>query len=80
MKEIKLSKQTEIDIVIKESIKVITDTIQIKQLIDDGNSVKAVITANDKTTMITLWEDQSYTNIGQWTDNDVENRIIVLFS
>jgi len=80
MKEIKLPKQTEVEIIIRESLKVTTDTIQIKQLIDDGKSVKAVISADNKNTIITLWEDQSYTNIGQWTDSDVENKIIELFS
>ena len=80
MKEIKLPKQTEVEIIIRESLKVTTDIIQIKQLIDDGKSVKAVISADNKNTIITLWEDQSYTNIGQWTDSDVENKIIELFS
>lgn len=80
MKEIILPKTTEIEIITRESVKVITDKISIQQLIDDGKSVKAFIMANNRNTFLTLWEGQSYIDIDQWTDQDVKDKIIELLS
>ena len=80
MKTIQLPKSTEIEIIIKESVKITTDKIQLQQTIDNNESVKAVIIADNKVTVLTLWEGQSYKDIGQWTDSDVEKKVIELLS
>lgn len=66
---------------------VVTDTTVVKTLeyifTDYGDSVVANITLNNnKNNVITkvLWENQDYINIGQYTDEDIENKIFELLN
>lgn len=71
------------EITIREAEKVTTDSIFINQITDNGTQVEALITIggntiNGKVKTIILWDEQStptYTEIGQWTDTDVQERI-----
>jgi hypothetical protein len=81
--EIKLDQPKEINMV--PPVTITTNTIGIRYTKDDGASVIAeIIFITDNPQMdsysrvITLWDEQStpsYTEIGQWTDTDVANRI-----
>lgn len=77
-KEILLQNPNTIVVVTREEISLITDKISIDALIDDGISVKVRVSFFSETgltKLLTLWSGDDYINIGQWTDNDVTNRI-----
>jgi hypothetical protein len=52
--------------------------IKIKQILDDSAN-KKVIAFTDKLGKVVLWEGAAYDAIGQWTDTDVEARILELY-
>jgi hypothetical protein len=52
--------------------------IKIKQILDDSAN-KKVIAFTDKLGKVVLWEGAAYDAIGQWTDTDVETRILELY-
>ena len=54
--------------------------IEIRYIQDDPANKRVTVVTKGFTGNIVLWEGQSYDAIGQWTDQDVENRIIELFS
>lgn len=81
--EIKLEQPK--NILIVPAVTITTDTIVVRYAKDDGVSViTEIIFITDNSQMdsysriITLWDGESkptYTEIGQWTDNDVQERI-----
>lgn len=78
---IELQKQKEIVIIEKQSIT--CDKISIDSVTDNGISVTCIIsffseTGNTKS--LILWDGQDYIDIGQWTDEDVNNRIIEILN
>lgn len=48
--------------------------------ITDNPVKKSVVAKTNEMGHIMLWKDADYDNIGQWTDTDVQNRIIEIFS
>ena len=48
--------------------------------ITDNPVKKSVVAKTNEMGLIMLWKDADYDNIGQWTDTDVQNRIIEIFS
>jgi hypothetical protein len=75
----KVTLNTKKDIAIKEAVTINSDDIKVNQVTDNYTSVIALISfpsaSLDFTRELILWEGEDYTNIGQWTDNDVQNRI-----
>lgn len=67
-------------IIVKEEETITSDTITINEVTDNGTSVIALIIFKGKdpilkTKSIILWDGDDYDAIGQWTDDDVQNRI-----
>lgn len=69
------------EVVLKEipATQIKATQIKIKQIVDESEN-KKVIAFTDKAGKIVLWEGAAYDAIGQWTDSDVQARIIELFS
>lgn len=68
------------EVVVREipSVQIKTSTINVLTVEDISNQRKIV--ANTKELgPITLWENQMYDRIGQWTDVDIETRLIEIF-
>lgn len=57
-----------------------SDSIQIRNIDDNYNSVRANITFGKRIMSLILWDGQDYINIGQYTDTDIKNRIIELLN
>lgn len=82
--DLKLNNAT--NILTKEAEHVTTDTIKKIKVIDDSKSVSAVVSIGEgfgpiKT--LILWDDKTsvtYTAIGNWTDSDVDARIIEILT
>ncbi len=79
MKEIKFDSAKEV-VVIEAETKTVSavNAIEIK---DNFKSVIAVISFDAigaRTKEIILWEGEDYTKIGNWTDEDVQKRILEL--
>jgi hypothetical protein len=53
--------------------------ITIDRMVDLPKQKKVIIFSKELG-MVTLWEGESYDLIGQWTDLDVENKLIELYS
>lgn len=75
MKNIKLNNEKTIVFIEQKEVSITTDEITLVSLTDNGSSVEALISINNETKFITLWQDKDYINIGQWTDIDVSERI-----
>lgn len=88
---IELKKETKVVVTPKEEVALRTDKISVDLVTDDGARVIAHISffhSSGTTKVLTLWEDvrdedgklinDSYTKIGQWTDSDVNKRILEL--
>ena len=69
------------EVVLKEipAIQIKASQIKVKQIVDESEN-KKVIAFTDKAGKIILWEGAAYDAIGQWTDSDVQARIIEIFS
>lgn len=68
------------EVVVREvpSVSIRTSTIEVTYVEDNPNQKKIV--ANTKQLgKVVLWESETYDNIGQWTDSDIETRLIELF-
>lgn len=77
-REIILNQEEEIVIITREETIINTDKISVDLVSDDGSTVTARISffnTNGYTKTLTLWGGESYAQIGQWTDQDVDNRI-----
>ncbi len=89
-KTVNLGKETKIVISPAETktittpeVSVNTSEIIIEEIRDDGTSVYADIlySPDDKELKhVKLWSGQDYVNIGQWTDTDVANKIIEIYT
>jgi len=81
MTQINLEK--EIEVVFQEKVALNTTVVNIEYVTYDGSKAVACISFGDdsgKQKILTLWEGEDYVNIGQWTDTDVQNRIVELLS
>ena len=69
------------EVVLKEipATQIKATEIKIKQIIDETAN-KKVVAFTDKLGKIVLWEGSEYDAIGQWTDLDVQSRVIELYS
>lgn len=56
------------------------DKVEIRYVQDDMANKKVTAITKGITGTIVLWEGEAYDAIGQWTDQDVDDRIIELFS
>ncbi len=68
------------EVVVREipAVQIKTSTLEVLSVEDLSNQRKIV--ANTKELgPITLWENNTYDRIGQWTDSDIETRLIELF-
>ena len=67
------------EIIIREAEKVTTDKILVNEFTDTGSSVSALITIEDvaenQNKRLILWDGQAYLDAGQYTDEDIINRI-----
>lgn len=52
------------------------DNIEITQIVDMYSAKKVVAHTKSVLGQIVLWEGEAYDAIGQWTDQDVKNRIL----
>lgn len=68
------------EVVVKNvpAIQIKSNTIEIIS-IQDIPTQKKIIANTKELGVITLWESNLYEQIGQWTDSDVETRLIELF-
>lgn len=77
-REIQLNGIQNVTVITREEVILETDRINIISITDDGSKVYVKLsffhTSGLKRDLI-LWEGQDYINIGNWTDNDVINRI-----
>lgn len=68
------------DIVVQKELTKTVGSLKVVELKDNYVSVTAILDIPEFGTIaLVLWEGQDYINIGQWTDQDVNNRIIELF-
>lgn len=56
------------------------EKIQVFEMVDNPYKKSVIAICNNHPTRITLWEGNAYDTIGQWTDTDVINRILELYS
>lgn len=54
--------------------------VEIRYVQDDMANKRVTVITKGVTGTFVLWEGAAYDAIGQWTDQDVEDRIIELFS
>jgi len=54
--------------------------VTVKRVIDNIEKKKVVAHVKEFTGKITLWEGDSYTAIGQWTDTDVQGRLLAIYN
>jgi hypothetical protein len=77
-REIQLSSEQSVIVITREETTLLTDKISIDTVSDDGEKVVARISFFSTTGLsriLTLWEGQDYINIGNWTDDDVNNKV-----
>lgn len=66
-------------VVIKEQETITCSSVEVKQYIDNTESVVALIhLGGSEYKRLTLWEGAAYEAIGQWTDTDAQARILEL--
>jgi hypothetical protein len=55
--------------------------VTVKRVVDNNEKKKVTAHVKEFTGKITLWEgDVAYTAIGQWTDTDVQNRLLEIYN
>lgn len=54
--------------------------IEIHQMIDNPVKKTVTVMCRNHPTRIVLWKDAEYDTIGQWTDTDVVNRVLELYT
>lgn len=69
-------------IILVEQVSTSTNSVSIDNVVDDGQSVVANVSfgLSNSNKQLMLWSGVDYTNIGQWTDTDVNNRVTQLLS
>ena len=68
-------------VVVKEipAFQVKISKIEIDYIVDIAIEKKVVAFVKSEPYKITLWEGEAYDVIGQWTDEDVNNRILEIY-
>ena len=77
-RQITLNGSQNVVVITREEQTLTTDKISVDMVSDDGEKVVVRISffsSTGITRLLTLWEGQDYINIGDWTDDDVNNRI-----
>jgi hypothetical protein len=54
--------------------------VTVKRVVDNNEKKKVTAHVKEFTGKITLWEGEAYTTIGQWTDTDVQNRLLEIYN
>jgi hypothetical protein len=74
----KISFKTPKEIVVVKEVKITIEELIVSEIIDspEMKEVKAII---DRLGIITLWQGEAYDKIGQWTDKDVESKLLELY-
>lgn len=80
MKKLNLNKLINVIFMIREEISITTDNVDIEYIKDDGTQVIALIRVENESKILTLWSGQDYTEIGQYTDDNINKRIIELLT
>lgn len=62
------------------NVDVVIDKIEISEMIDNIYKKQVEVICRNHPVRIILWEGASYDAIGQWTDTDVTNRVLELYS
>lgn len=78
MKEIKLQKS--IEVIVRPAIIKNIETINILYFVDSIAERKLSVTVKELPAPIVLWENESYDEIGQWTDDQARARLLELIS
>ena len=70
------------EVVIKEipAVQIKASSISINQIIDSPVTKKVTAFTNGPLGAIVLWSGDDYDTIGQWTNADVQNKILQLYS
>lgn len=67
------------EFVVQEEKTKTVNSVKIIQFTDSFNKVECTISFGDGSPKyLLLWEGEAYTNIGQYTDSDIQNRILEL--
>jgi|LakMenEpi03Aug12_release.lakeMendotaPanAssembly.Ray.scaffolds.fasta_scaffold744735_2 hypothetical protein len=68
------------EVVVREipAVKIKTSTIEVTS-VEDISRQRKIVAYTKELGPITLWENEMYDRIGQWTDSDIETRLIELF-
>ena len=66
-------------ITIKEAVIKTITTLTIISLNDQPKNKKVIANIREVGSIV-LWQDAAYDAIGQWTDTDVQNRILEMYS
>ena len=75
---INLSSQKDFKIVEEKIIKL--NKLTVNRVVDFPSKKVAKCFIEELANPITLWEGVDYDNAGQWTDSDVEDRLLELFN
>ena len=68
------------EVTVREIPAVTVKTSKIEILsVEDNPNQKKIVVHTKQLGKITLWESENYDMIGQWTDSDIERRLIELF-
>lgn len=80
--EIKLEQSVNTEIVKKEALIVLAEKINVKMINDypKEKKVEAILEISGYAIKKTLWSGEGYDLIGNWTNEQVKERIIELFS
>ncbi len=55
-------------------------TLKVKKMVDLPEEKRVFVLLKEIGDQIVLWEGDDYDAIGQWTDSDVENRLLEIFN
>lgn len=56
-----------------------TTTLTVQRIIDNYQEQKVIAVIEGVANHVILWEGADYVAIGQWTDTNVQNRLLELF-
>lgn len=73
--ELTLPSVKDIEIVTQESHIITTDKVALSHIIDNTLSVVATVVIEGFPKTIVLWQGDSYTAIGDWTQKEAEDKI-----
>lgn len=67
-------------IVVTAEVKQTFDTLTINRMVDFPSQKKVVVFVKELSEPLVLWEGDAYDAIGQWTDQNVSDKITELYS